>query len=84
MTLTYRIGNDTPDSTIEITTFKEFADWLWLQGVGVDRGDERIRGFWEDAYNDLMTKPLLSPMRFTRSRSKDNLRLIIMEASEQF
>ncbi len=84
MTLTYKIGAESPTATIDIASFEDFEEFLWSNKVGKDRSDTRIRGFWEEAYRELMSKPMTVSMNFNRYRAEGSSHLVIVEVSNQY
>lgn len=84
MTISFKIGNDSSTSEVEISSFDDFVEFLWSNLVGKDKSDSRILGFWNDAYVELLAKPQKAPMMFSRYRAKEISHLIIVEVSNPF
>lgn len=84
MTLTFKVGKESELSSISLDSFDSFCDFLFSHEVGKLRNDPRIIGFWKEAYEELISKPLKMPMMFSRYRGKGISHLMIVEVDNQY
>lgn len=84
MTITFKVGKESEASSISIDSFISFCDFLFSNGVGRERNDPRTLGFWKDAYEELQTKPLKTPMMFSRYRGEGISHLMIVEVDNMY
>lgn len=84
MTITFKVGKESEPSSISIDSFYAFCDFLFSHKVGKVRNDPRIIGFWKEAYEELLSKPLKMAMMFSRYRGAGISHLMIVEVDKMY